>query len=192
MTNRLKKWVRTNNIIPVEQSGFQQRRTTQDVLANITQSAMDNLQAKKRTIVAAVDFRAAFDRVWRGGLLRDMARLNLHPVAVKWLQSFLRDRRAVVRWEDKTSRCRSLKEGVPQGSPLSPLLFCIATAGLPGAIKAMAPSAEVDQFADDLTVCTEDTTVEGAAKKCSQLSMRSRYGPRRTKWRLQQTKRRGR
>ena len=29
----------------------------------------------------------------------------------------------------------------------------------------MAPSAEVDQFADDLTVCTEDMTVEGAAKK---------------------------
>ena len=111
VTNRLKKWVRTNNIIPVEQSGFQSRRTTQDVLANITQSAMDNLQAKKRTIVAAVDFRAAFDTVWRGGLLRDMARLNLHPVAVKSLQSFLRDRRAVVRWEDKTSRCRILKEG---------------------------------------------------------------------------------
>ena len=97
VTNRLKKWVRTNNIIPVEQSGFQPHRTTQNVLANITQSAMDNLQAKKRTIVAAVDFRAAFDRVWRGGLFRDIARLNIHPVAVKWLQSFLRDRRAVVR-----------------------------------------------------------------------------------------------
>ena len=38
-------------------------------------------------------------------------------------------------------------------------------AGLPGAIKAMAPSAEVDQFTDDLTVCPKDTTVEEAARK---------------------------
>ena len=70
-----------------------------------------------------VDLKAAFDRVWENGLLRDLARLKIHPTALRWLRAFVADRKAAVRWDNTISRFRTFKEGVPQGSPLSPLLF---------------------------------------------------------------------
>ena len=54
----------------------------------------------------------------------------------------------------------NLKEGVPQGSPVSPLLFCLATAKLPKVVKEAAPNFQVDQFADDLAICTTESTVK--------------------------------
>ena len=59
----------------------------------------------------------------------------------------------------------NLKEGVPQGSPISPLLFCLATAKLPKVVKEAAPNCEGDQFADELTICTTDRTVKDASSQ---------------------------
>ena len=71
---------------------------------------------------------------------------------LQWLRAWLSDRRGFVRWNTSCSRSRIFSQGLPQGSPLSPLLYCIATASLPPYIKAKAPNVEVNQFADDLTV----------------------------------------
>ena len=54
---------------------------------------------------------------------------------------------------------------MPQGSPLSPLLYCLSTAKLPEAIKNAAPDAMSNQFADDLTLQTTGDKPEEAAKE---------------------------
>ena len=59
----------------------------------------------------------------------------------------------------------NLKEGVPQGSAISPLLFCLATAKLPKVVKEAAPNCQVDQFAYELTICTTDRTVKDASSQ---------------------------
>ena len=124
---------------------------------------MDGLQRKKRTLLVAVDFKAAFDRVWRGGLLRDLAKHGLSGRCLRWLHSWLADRRSLVKWNNRTSRVKVFSQGTPQGSPLSPLLYCIATADLPRRIKAAAPTAAPRQFADDLTIgAAADTPGEAA------------------------------
>ena len=159
---RLKKWTEDHNIIPAKQAGFQPFRSTSDVLASICQDAMDGLQRKKRTLLVAIDFKAAFDRVWRGGLLRDLAEHGLSGRCLRWLA----DRRALVKWNNRTSRVKVFSQGTPQGtpqvSPLSPLLYCIATADLPRRIKAAAPTAAPRQFADDLMIGAADTPGEAA------------------------------
>ena len=126
---------------------------------------MDNLQQKKRTLMVAIDFKAAFDRIWKSGLLRDLAQRGLSSRCIRWLKAFLSDRRAAVKWNNRVSKYRVFKQGVPQGSPLSPLLFCLATALLPKTVLEAAPDTEVDQFADDFTLCTEGDTPEEAAGK---------------------------
>ena len=73
---RLKEWAAENAVIPRKQARFQKRRT-QDVIVSIFQSAMDSLQMKQKTLCVAVDFKSSFDKVWKGGLLRDLARNGL-------------------------------------------------------------------------------------------------------------------
>ena len=116
VTKKLKRWAAEKAIIPPEQSGLQPGRMTVDVLANIVHKAMDSLQEKKRTIIAAVDLKAAFDRVWRG-LLRNLADYGLHPKSFRWLRSFLADTRAKVRWEESEGRCRNLKKVYRKAAP---------------------------------------------------------------------------
>ena len=67
-----------------------------------------------------------------------------------------------MRWNTGTSRWRIFKEGLPQGSPLSPLLF-LFTASLPGAITASSPGTTPTSFADDLTLENADTDPQRAA-----------------------------
>ena len=74
-----------------------------------------------RTLLVAIDFRAAFDTVWRGGLLRNLTEAGIPHDCLKWLRSFLADRLGRVRWNETESNWRLFKQGVPQGSPLSPL-----------------------------------------------------------------------
>ena len=120
---------------------------------------MDGLQRKKRTLLVAVDFKAAFDKVWRGGLLRDLAKHGLSERCLRWLHSWLADRRSLVNWNNRASRVKVFS----QGSPLSPLLYCIATADLPRRIKAAAPTAAPRQFSDELTIgAAADTPGEAA------------------------------
>ena len=73
---RLGFWQCRTGLVPPEQAGFQTGRSTADCTAQIAQPAFDALQARKRpsrSLLVAVDLRAAFDRVWRGGLLEMLA-----------------------------------------------------------------------------------------------------------------------
>ena len=162
---RMRTWAEREDLIPASQAGFRRHRSTADAVNQIVQKAFDSLQHKpsRRTLIVAVDIKAAFDTVWRGGLLRKLADAGIHPRWLRWLRAFLTDRRANVRWNSATSRWRIFKEGLPQGSPLSPLLYLLYTASLPAAISAASPDTIPTSFADDLTLERADTDPQRAA-----------------------------
>ena len=154
LQRRLQEWAERNRLIPECQSGFRRDRSTTDALNQLVQRAFDRLQHQpmRRTVLVAVDFRAAFDTIWRRGLLQKLAAHHIPPRWLLWLRAYLADRRARVRWNEALSRNRVVKEGVPQGSPLSPLLFLLYMASLPSAIQQASPQVSPVQFADDLTL----------------------------------------
>ena len=151
---RLERWAEAVNLLPDEQSGFRKGRSTVDCLVNLGQTAYDQLNTRKstRTLITAVDFTAAFDRVWRSGLLQRLARAAVPHRWLRWLRAWLADRMGRVRWNTTLGKWRKLGQGVPQGSPLSPLLFIIATADIPEVIRSASPDVRPDLYADDLTL----------------------------------------
>ena len=166
VARRLEHWAESGNHLPDLQSGFRKGRSTTDALALIVQRAFDGLNSQRkmtRSLVVAVDFQAAFDRVWRGGLLKFLADRGIPARWLRWIRSFFRDRRARVRWNNTYGKWRILKEGVPQGSPLSPLLFILAAAPLSSAIQEGAPEVVAPGFADDLTLMSQDKEPATAA-----------------------------
>jgi len=162
---RLDHWQRLVGLVPPEQAGFQVGRSAVDSVAQVVQPAFDALQPRpaSRTLLVAVDLRAAFDRVRRLGLLSQLSTAGIPGPWLRWLRSWLADRRARVRWNSSLSGCRVMSAGVPQGSPLSPLLFDIFVAGLPEALRTASPSVQVVQYADDLTLASRGTDPIAAA-----------------------------
>ena len=70
----------------------------------------------------------AFDKVWKKGLSYKLQKYGVIGKMHQWITEYLRDRKARMKnylIQDHTGRCHTRKEGVPQGSVLSPTLFSI-------------------------------------------------------------------
>lgn len=78
-------------------------------------------------VVGAVflDLKKAFDTVNCQILINKLSHFNLSPSTVHWIESYLTHRKQFVRIQNSTSLTSENQLGVPQGSALSPLLFCL-------------------------------------------------------------------
>ena len=86
------------------------------------------------------DFSKAFDSVPHLRLLR---KGNL----LKWIGSFLSNRKQRVKVADSVSRCAPVKSGVPQGSVMGPILFVLFINDMPNTLMNTCKL-----FADDTKI----------------------------------------
>ena len=104
-----------------------------------------------KLVAVSLDFKAAFDTVWRNGLKRKLFEAGLPEFVVRWISSFLDGRTFAVRVGSAQSHTFTSNCGVPQGSPLSPLLFIFYIAEMQGlrcasddAVKRVAKGSYAD------------------------------------------------
>jgi hypothetical protein len=133
------------------QAGFRRLHSTEDQVLRLTQSISDGFQQKKplRTVLALLDYTKAYDTVWRALLLRRMVEKGVPRRYILWVRGFLRNRRAKVKWFGQCGQWRCLKQGVPQGSVLAPLLFLFF---IDGVMQGVPAHVEVSLYADDLAI----------------------------------------
>ena len=141
------------------QHGFMKGRGTVTALQEITQHITEGLNRKKpshRTVLVAVDLSKAFDTVDHEQLFADIEELPLNHNLKKFLLSYLRGRQTYVEFRGKKSRHRKMRQGVPQGGVLSPILFNIYMAKMP----APPSNTRLVTYADDSTILRSGKEIE--------------------------------
>ena len=134
-------------LLPKEQAGFRRGKSTVDQVVLLTQNIEDSFEAKKKAGAVFIDLTAAYDTVWHRGLTCKLLRLLPDKHMVKMIMELVRNRSLTLTTGDsKQSRLRRLKNGVPQGSVLAPLLFNIYTYDLP------SMTSRKFAYADDLAL----------------------------------------
>ena len=94
-----------------------------------------------------VDLTASHDTVWHRGLTCKLLRLLSNNHMVRMIMELVRNRSfTLTTGESKRNRLRRLKNGVPQGSVLAPLLFNIYVYDLSSTVSRMYA------YADDLAL----------------------------------------
>ena len=132
------------------QHGFCKGRSTATALQDITDHIKTGLNKKKpvdRTIMVAIDLSRAFDTVNHELLLKEISDLNLDSKIKCFLFSYLRGRQTFVDFRGAKSKYRKMRQGVPQGGVLSPLLFNLYMSKMP----APPPTIKLVTYADDST-----------------------------------------
>ena len=72
-----------------------------------------------------LDYAKAFDKVDYKLLLKKLHIYGIHPKIIKWIESFLLDRKQAVVFDGHLSILALILSGVPQGTVLGPIIFLI-------------------------------------------------------------------
>src|SRR3954470_21028774 len=90
----------------------------------LTQKIFDAWRERKVFSLITFDVKGAYNGVAKDVLLHRLRERRIPESWVKWIEAFCSDRRATIIVNGKASRqTELLQAGLPQGSPLSPILF---------------------------------------------------------------------
>ena len=136
----------------VNQFAYRRNSSTTCALITINEKIVELLDEPliSGVRVIAFDMSHAFDSVPHDIIIKRMLELNFPDCNnfVKWIHSYLSNRRQRVRIGDTLSSVTEVKSGVPQGSVLGPYIFAIFMSSY----TALNPDVSIVKYADDVTI----------------------------------------
>jgi len=102
-----------------------------------------------------MDVKSAFNNVSRPVLSRRLVELGIEPDLVRWTDSFMSDRKVRLVLEGREGKEHEVETGVPQGSPVAPILFTTYLSGIFDQAEAACPGVQGLSFVDDLAWWTD-------------------------------------
>lgn len=127
LTVRLIEHINENNILPLRQSGFRKGYSCCTALLDVVDTIVSNLDSGNSCVLILLDYTKAFDKINHELLFAILHYIGLSEDAINLIRSYLSSRVQYVETDKGYSEKGSIYCGVPQGSGLSPLLFCIYT-----------------------------------------------------------------
>ena len=146
---RLLCYIDEHDILSDDQFGFRHGRSCEQMLAKFHHFLSGNLDnSKDCNLVDGIflDFSSAFDRVDHRILLQKLHNYGLRGGVLKFIQSFLSERKQRVVVGGSYSNWVPVTSGVPQGSVLGPILFLLFVNDINEGL-----SSPLFRFADDHT-----------------------------------------
>jgi len=130
---QLNHYLELNELHEPLQSAYKKSHSCETALTRVQNDvlrAIDDRHCVVR-ILLLLDLSSAFDTVDYHILLdRLYSKFGIRGTALKWLQSYLKDRSQFVSINGSWSQTHSLECGVPQGSVLGPILYLLYTSPL--------------------------------------------------------------
>ena len=138
------EYLETNNLLHHSHHGFRRHHSTTTALLEMHSNWVQSYEENKYTAVVLLDMSAAFDLVDKSILIEKLKLYGLDDHSSNWLESYLSRRYQRVLVDGELSDPLPLEVGVPQGSILGPVLYCLMVNDLPEVPHDHAPDDDGD------------------------------------------------
>jgi len=136
-------------LLPAEQMGNREHRSTELAVRLVVAQVHEAWRQKAAASLLQLDISGAFDTVNHIRLLSTLRQQGFPRWLVLWVRAWLSNRVAILHFDGQQTEDIPVAAGVPQGSPLSPVLFILYIASLYKALKEDHPLVSIVGFADD-------------------------------------------
>ena len=165
MHSRLSEYLESHNSLYENQYGFRSGRSCEHALLNAQNILLESLSKRQVSLLLLIDFSKAFDMVEHPILIDKLEHYGIRGPALKWLKSYLSNRKQFVSLNGCNSSTLTMEYGVPQGSILGPLLFIIYINDIPD----LADFATFILYADDANIILTANTIEEISNQLKML-----------------------
>ena len=145
-------------LITPKQYGFVKGKGTNDAVFDLISKLYENRDKAEATCVCYVDFSKAFDSIHHSLLIKKLSDLGMNGTLLKWLTSYLQNRKQSTLLNNHKTGHKEVLFGVPQGSILGPLLFILYVNGA----SNTARNCEMMLYADDIVLSVSHNDAEVA------------------------------
>lgn len=129
IAERLSNMVDEFGLLPTNHFGARKRRSCEQALNILVEKTHIAWRRNKVLSLVSFDVKGAYNGVSREVLLGRLRERRIPETLVQWIDAFCQNRRATIIVNSYCSKEREIADaGLPQGSPLSPILFLFMNA----------------------------------------------------------------
>ena len=131
VAERISHAVETHGLLPTNHFRARKQRSAEQALVLLQEQIYTAWRGRRVLSLISFDVKGAYNGVCKERLLQRMKARGIPVDLLRWVEAFCSERTATIQINGQMSEVQSLPQaGLPQGSPLSPILFLFFNADL--------------------------------------------------------------
>ena len=159
IAERISHAVETYGLLPTSHFGARKQRSAEQALLLLQEQIYAAWRGRRVLSLISFDVKGAYNGVCKERLIQRMKARGIPEALLRWVEAFCSERTATIQINGQASEAQSLPQaGLPQGSPLSPILFLFFNADL--VQRQIDGQGGAVAFVDDFTAWVTGPTAQ--------------------------------